>query len=579
MNGRTSFIGWSMTCVWTLILAPALSAQATFEASSDAREIFQDGEVEVSFVLRNANGSNFTPPDFKDFIVLSGPNQSSRSSLINGVRSTETGISYILRPKKKGLLLIGSASVEVNKKMLYTKQLQVSVLEGQRKPGEGTAAAFLRAETNIKEAYPGQQILLDYKIYIQPSFFKQGHQVETTPDYAGFYAEQLNYYRSFKEVINGVEYVSMTLARVALFPQRSGKLQIAPLVLLLDIGERRSNPFGLGLAPLERLRLETNPLTIQVKPFPEPVPANFTGACGKYTFQTSVNRTELSTDDALSLKIIVKGDGDIKQVGIPQLSGVDSFEVFNPNVLTDTLRDTGNGFLTGEKSIEYLLTPRTPGTYDIPLQFSYFDPETGKYAVAAQAPLQLTVRKGSGKPSIADGPSPDSNRNKLLSLLTGTQFQQAGGYWIRSPLFWCSASLPFLGLLGFTLVRRWQTREDRMDPLTVRERRLRKIVDQHLSSARVRLQAGQYRELFDEVSRALTAYLGHKLGIPPSKWSKDRVRELLQGSGVTDSVVSQVMEVLQTCEMALYAAQDKQEAGQKVYEQAARIIREMEEKK
>ena len=564
--------------IWTLFLALPLFGQTSFEASSDAREIFFDGEVEVSFVLRNAYGSNFTPPDFADFHVLSGPNQSSRSSLINGVRSTETGISFILRPKRTGLLTIGSASIEVNKKKLYTKQLQVSVLKGERKTGEGTQAAFIRAETNIKEAYPGQQILLDYKIYIQPKYFKQGHQVETTPDYSGFFAEQLNYYRSMQEVVNGVSYVSMTLARVALFPQRSGNLEIPPLVLLLDIGERRSNPFGMGLAPVERLRIESNKLIVKVNPFPDNAPDHFIGVAGKYAIQVDANRNEMTTDDALSLKLTIRGDGDIKQVGIPKLAGVDSFEVFNPNVLSEVLQDSGNGAMTGEKVIEYLLTPKAPGTYEIPLQFSYFDPDSKSFVLSGQDTLRVTVGKGSNKPSIAGG-SGAGKKDVLMPPLSGLGSYRNGQYWVSSPVFWAVTSLPFLGLLGFTLVRRWQTREERMDPVTVRERRTRRVVDHHLSAARAHLQAGNHKALFGEVSRALNAYLGHKLGIPPAKWSKDRVREQLQDAGVDTAIVSQVMEVLQTCEMALYAAQDKQAAAQKVFEQAAGIIRDMEEKK
>ena len=571
--------GWWLVCVWALAFAPLLNGQISFEAVSDAREVFLDGEVEVSFVLRNAMGNKFTPPDFKDFTVLSGPNQSSRSSLVNGVRSTELGISFILRPKRKGLLTIGSASVEVDKKKFYTKQQQVSVIDGERRSGEGTKVAFIKAETNISEAWPGQQILLDYKIYIQTQYFKQGHEVETKPDYAGFFAEQLNYYRSFKEIVNGVEYNSMTLARLAIFPQRSGDLVIPPLAILLDVGERRSNPFGMGLAPIERIKLESNKLTVRVKPFPDPAPGNFFGVSGKYSIGVTANRTELSTDDALSIKLTIRGDGDIKQVSIPVLTGVDSFEMFKPNVLSETLQDSGNGFMTGEKVIEYLLTPRAPGKYNIPLQFSYWDSEAKAYADAAQDTLRLTVVQGTGKPTIADGSTGEEGRNKLLGLILSGPFQKKDGFWIQSPLFWVTVSLPFLTLLGLLLVRRWQTREDRMDPLTVRERRLRKVVDQHLSAARARLQAGQFKDLFEEVSRALTAYLGHKLGIPPSKWSKNRVREQLQEARVDESIISRVMEVLQTSEMALYAAQDKQEAAQRVFDQASQVIREMEIKK
>ena len=579
MQRNIGKLHWWITGLLGILFFLPATGQVSFEATSNAKEVFLNRQVEVSFVLRNADGSNFVPPDFDGFTLLSGPNQSSMSSMVNGVKSKEVGISFILLPKQKGVLTIGSASVVVNKKKLFTKPIQITVLEEDPRAQGKNAPAFLKAETNIQQAYPGQQIFLDYKIYIRPQYFKQGHQIESKPDYSGFYAEQLNYYRSYQEVVNGVDYVSMTLVRLALFPQRTGKLEIPPLTILLDVGERRSNPFGLGLAPVERLRLSANPLIVEVLPFPEGKPQTFSGAVGKYAFTSEVNRTELTTDDALSIKLFITGNGDIKQVGIPPLVGVDNFEVFDPNVLSEVLKDSGNGYLTGEKGIEYLLTPKMEGVYDIPMEFSYWDPDSNAYVISRQAPLHINVKKGSNRPSIANGPSANDEEEGLLPILTSTRLQYKGRYWINSPLFWGIGSLPFLALLGLTFFRRWQTREERMDPLLVQERRTRRVVDQHLSTARGHLQAGQFRDLFEEISRALMAYLGHKLSIPPALWSKSRVREQLTQAAVPESITSQILEILQTCEMALYAGQDKQEVAQKVFDQASNVIRQMEEKK
>lgn len=553
-----------------------LGAQVRFEAETNAKEVFLDGTFEVSFILYNAEGANFTPPDFGDFTVLAGPNRRSSTSIVNGVRTSEQALTYILRPKRAGLHSIGAASVEVKRQKIYTQPLKISVVDGQRKPAEKNPPAFLKAEVNTEEAYPGQQIILDYKIYIQTRFFKQGHQVEEKPDYAGFYAEQLNYYRSYQEIVDGVEYVSMTLARLALFPQRSGALEIPPLTLLLDIGERRSNPFGLGLAPMERLRVNSNTLTIQVSPFPENRPADFSGAVGDYTFTATVNRTELSTDDALSLKVLIRGDGDIKQVGIPQLMGVDSFEVFPPGILSEKMEDNGAGQMRGEKEIEYLLTPKAAGEYEIPLAFSYLDPEGRTFMSSGQGPLRIVVRPGSGRKDISDGPAREEAKEGLLPLWKSARIEKTGSYWIQSPLFWGITALPFLAWLGFALFRRWQTREERMDPALVQERRIRQVVEQRLGAAKAHLQNGDYAALFAEVSQALGAYLRHKLGIPPARWSKDRVSEELAQAGVAPELIDQVRQTLLTCEMALYAGQDKEASARQVIERAADIIRQME---
>jgi hypothetical protein len=557
-------------------LATPLWGQVSFEAEVNAKEVFLGRPVEVTFTLRNATGKNFTPPDFKGFSVLSGPNYSSRSLIANNVRSTEYGISFVLSPLQKGVLTIGGASVEVDGRTLRSQALKVAVLESPSSAaGEKQPVAFLRAEIDHTTAYPGQQLLLDYKIYIRPGYFKQGHQFEVRPDYSGFYLEELNYYRSYQEIVDGVEYVSTTLARLALFPQRTGELEIPPLTILLDVGERRSNPFGLGLAPVERYRLSSEKLTVQVDPFPEGAPASFTGACGKYSFQVAANRTELSTDDALSLTLRIQGNGDMKQVGTPVLTGVDSFEVFSPNILEERMEDTKNGYLSGGKIIEYLLTPKRPGVFTLPLSFSYWDPDAGSYVSSDADTLRVRVSQGTGR-SIASGGSEASPSDQLLPLLSATHLQHRERYWIASPFFWLITSLPFLALLGWWARERWQTREERMDPDVVRERRLRKVVDQHLSTARRHLESGDQAALFGEVSQALGAYLRHKLNIPPAQWTKDRASAQLEKAGVAPSMIGRVRAILQTCEMALYAGQDKQEAAQRVFDEASEVIREME---
>lgn len=568
-----------MTCWLLLALAPAPQAQVRFEATANAKEMLLSGEVEVSFTLYDASGKNFTPPDFNGFKVLAGPFQSSSTSLVNGVRSSQFAMTFVLRPQRKGVLSIGSASVVVNRKTLYTKPIQISVVEGSPNAAEERPAAFLKAEIDKTTAYPGQQLLLDYKIYIQPQYFKQGHQVEDKPDYAGFFAEQLNYYRSYQEVVNGVEYVSATLARIALFPQLTGQLEIPPLRISLDIGSRRSGGgIGFGFAPIERLNLESNSLSIDVRPFPEGAPPSFTGACGKYTFRVSANRKEMTTDDALSITIFMEGDGDIKQVGSPVLMGVDSFEVFDPKILSENITDSNEGYFSGEKAVEYLLTPRKPGLFEIPMQFSYWDPDTRQYVTADQEAIRIEVRPGSGRPALREASSAGDEGKAMYPLLTGTQLQNQRNIWVRSPLFWTIAALPLFGWLGFFLYRRRQTREERLDPALVQERRIRRVVDQHLSAARTQLQSGNHAALFEEVSRALGAYLRHKLGIPPARWTKDRVSEELSQAGAPPEIVAQVREALLTCEIALYSGQDKQEAAQRVFDQASAIILQMEKK-
>ena len=97
------------------IVAPlAMPGQAgvSFEATADARQAVLESYFDVTFTLKNADGNNFTPPSFQDFIVVSGPSRSMQTSIVNGQVSKEEAYIYTLQPRRLGRLTIGSASIK-----------------------------------------------------------------------------------------------------------------------------------------------------------------------------------------------------------------------------------------------------------------------------------------------------------------------------------------------------------------------------------------------------------------------------------------------------------------------------------
>ena len=99
--------------------------EVSFEATADARELVENEYMEVTFTLKNAQGTNFQPPKFKGFNVLSGPSRSNRMTIINGQRSQEMGYGYTIQPKQKGSYKIGPASISVGGKTMKTQPISV----------------------------------------------------------------------------------------------------------------------------------------------------------------------------------------------------------------------------------------------------------------------------------------------------------------------------------------------------------------------------------------------------------------------------------------------------------------------
>ena len=209
----------------------------TFTAGTDAKQIVVGGYFEVNFTLENAQGQNFQPPTFKDFNLLSGPSQSISTSSFNGKWLRTLTYSYNLQPKRIGKFTVGRASIEAGGKKYTTKPFLVEVVKGKNNTATTQEELRKQIETQIYikaipssiDARVGEQIILDYKIYTTKQV--ESYSPVNELDYAGFFAEELGSYNSelVKEVIDGIQYTTKIIKKVALFPQQAGILEIPPL--------------------------------------------------------------------------------------------------------------------------------------------------------------------------------------------------------------------------------------------------------------------------------------------------------------------------------------------------------------
>jgi len=552
----------------------------SFEARADAREVLLGSYFEVTFSLRDGDGSNFQAPSFRDFVVVAGPSRSISTRIINGQVTRQMSYSYSLKPRRIGRFSIGAASIEVGGNTLRTEPVSISVVRG-KPTEEGEGEFFIRAEPSATEAYIGQQISLDYKLYTTIDI--ENYNVLEETDYQGFYAEDLKRHdgRIMREVIDGQQYTTKVLKRVALFPQQTGKLTINPLQLQLGViegdGGRGANSFFFN-RQIKRLLTQTEPVDITVMPLPEPRPEAFTGAVGEFDLTIDLGSRILSTDDALSLKLTIRGDGDIKRVLPPNVRFPDSFEAYEPKILNESIIERG-GRLISEKTIEYLALPKQAGNFQLQPAFAYFQPDSNRYVVLDENQYQLTVAEGSRS---VNGPAIEAPAAAPLTdihfIKTDTSLRRSGYTFFGSPGFWVLSLMPFLLLGSVVVVRQYRRRLQSTDPGLLRRRRAQKVARQRLQKAEQFRQLNQPRSFYDEVSKAMLGYVGDKLQIPGSEMSKENVREKLRTLKVDEAAIEQFLSVIHTCEMALFAGKDNAEAMQKTYDNALEVIASIEQR-
>jgi hypothetical protein len=563
---------------WLPLLLVAQANDVRFEATTNAEQVTPDTYFDVTFTLFNADGSNLElPADLtQNFTVVAGPSRSSRTTIINGQRSSALGFSFSLQAKRTGTFTIGPARIEVDGQTYRTDPLQIEVVEAEAIEEAAATTVFLTAEPDTTAAYVGQQLVVDYVLYTQQQV--EGINVVSEAEYEGFFRRYPRVGgRSARMVVrNGRQYLRQVLRRVALYPQRSGTFEIEPLRLTLGLPDpsRPSGGFFFN-RNVRRVPVASEPLTLRVASLPEPLPADFSGAVGRFSMEAEISRRRATTDDALSLRLTIRGTGDINRIQVPALNLPASVEIYDAKLLDEGWDDTASP-PRGYRVYEYPLIFTEAGDFVFTPELVYFDPQENAYARASAQAIALSIGAGSGRPATGlptvaadeeNALAPAAERVPLRRLAPPPLWRQ---WW-----FWLLAGLPLLVLAGQWAYQRRQAHLAGIDPATRRRQAAQRIADQRLRTARDYQDAGDQRAFYDELIRALQGFLTDKLGIPRSELSKANAQARLAAAGVTPATVTAYIELLRDTDRALYGGSGGDMAQH--YEQAQRVILDVSE--
>jgi hypothetical protein len=101
-------------------------AQVDFYTRVSKTEINSNEKVRVDFIMNKEN-DDFQPPSFDDFDVVYGPGISNSFMSINGKTSYKKTYTYILTPRKTGILSIGKATAVIDGKTYETEPVKIQV--------------------------------------------------------------------------------------------------------------------------------------------------------------------------------------------------------------------------------------------------------------------------------------------------------------------------------------------------------------------------------------------------------------------------------------------------------------------
>ena len=575
--------------LFLLLSFQTLLAQVQFEAKVSKTMLGLNERLRIDFTM-NVDGDNFIQPTFEGFRIIAGPSQQVSQSWINGKSSFEKTYSYFLLPTQKGNLIIKQATIEYNGQLYKTNPIKINVtaaVEQPKDPNDTQVSAddniYLVADVSKTNPYINEPITVVYKLYFSYNIGISNWRELNKPKYNDFWSQNIDIKQLVAEegMFKGEKYRYVVLRKTVLYPQKTGKLEIEPLSLDIDVQlpTNRRNIFGQVLMTQGNKRVSAGAKTIAVKALPEAgKPVDFSGAVGKFDFKVIPSKTNLKNGESLDLSISVSGGGNMKLFTLPKPTVPNALEMYDP-VHTDKVNTSLSG-MTGKITDSYAIIPQYKGNYPIkPIHFSYFDLGSGTYKTISSPEILINVLEGptADESNVAEATGGTKNKIstseqfKFIKLKTNLISMKKDDFFGSNTFY----SLLFFPFLMLPLIVLFKKKKDAIDGDVTRNRikTNNRLAKKYLSEAKK--QINNKEPFYVALEKAMHNFLKAKLHIETSEMSKSNIQELLLSKNTNPETVNEFIQLTENCELARYALVSTSTIQQD-FDKAVQIISDLE---
>ncbi|MGQ3889205.1 BatD family protein [Legionella sp. CNM-1927-20] len=313
-----------------------------------------------------------------DFTIV-GTERSTNYSIINGTATSSNQWTVLLLPKKTGVLSIPAIRVGQE----YTQAKTIEVVNDQSSTNPTTVDkqqdVILTAELSNKHPYVNEQVIYTVKLYNSRRLLDVNYQ---GPQMDDALLIPLGDGRRYQAAENGRIY-SVEEQQYAIFPQKSGELNIAPPSFNALIYDAIPEP----------IHVQASASKLQVKP----IPASFQGKNWLPAKQINLTEKYDQTTNSLQQGNTLRRTITLQAVGTPAqllpsltFNNTDQFSVYPERPIEKNRFHQFELIGTATINITYLLNK--PGKITIPaVQLPWFNIVTNKTEIATLPELTLNV--------------------------------------------------------------------------------------------------------------------------------------------------------------------------------------------
>ena len=567
-----------------LFVTESLSANVTFKVQPPTT-VLEGDQFQITFTLTDAkNVESFTPPQIKGCDYMSKSQfQSSSFQSINGVTSSNVRIDFICvyRANSIGEYMIPSATVIANGKKYQSSPSKIIIQKNTNKPNQ-------RILNQISPKTEGGKISNVIKIQLSKNAIYENEPIECTinyiakkgtkfknpivmPEFDGCMSEKVDLPQLSSNQIE--ENTAIPIAKYILTPHKIGKIKIQSgeynvIVAKEEIIDVAGSKF-IRTQPVSMICSDS--VVIDVLPLPKPQPTNFSGAVGQFSIETKLVESNIRTNEPATFKCIINGQGNIKYISEPKFEFPSDFELYTPK--SESKVEVFDGTMKGSIVYDYTFVPQSIGKFQIPeYEFVYFDPNKKEYITLKTTSTTIDVKKGvSTKHNIEQQINTDINDIKLgLKDLTHTPTILVNTIW-----YW----LLYLGLIVVFLcfiIQYNKRKKINTDVTGLKLAKANKVAKTRLKLAHQYMSNSKDKEFYTEIVNALWGYLSDKLSIPTSQLIRENISTELQNYGADAHITNEVIEILDYCDMAIYASHACDITLQELYNKTVDIINKIE---
>jgi len=555
-----------------LAAAPAAVAQSISAQVGSTRAYLNEP---LRITVRIANAGEFDGPTFEqpadlEIRRLPGEQTSSNVSIINGRRSEQRTVSmnFEAMPRRTGQFTIPAFTITTDGRTLSSAPISITVVESN-----SAELLFLRVRSTPATLYVGQRGTLDLEIWarrftdaalgVTLDEASMWSLVDAQSSSWGVFGPTVQ--RMFAEnrrprgeirIEGNAEFIVFTVSKpfdpIAAGPPQLGDLRIR---MEYPTGLQRDRSFflssGYALSGSRTLSVVPQSATASALPVPEGGrPDSWNGAVGDFEIVVVAKPLDVAVGDPITLTMRLSDRSGTAAMDGLQAPRLDADPAFSTAFRLPS--EAASGVVEGSSKVfTQSIRAQNDAVREIPgVEFSFFNPASGRYESARSAPIPLRVKPSAivridaGDAAAPEDPSAGAARGGFKriegGLVANASVAESGSRGtVGAGELALGLGVPLaIGLVpwGVSALSRGG------DP-----RRLRK--DRALAALEAALAIST---MPDAVEGALLEFIAARLGIAAGGFSRKDALDGLARAGVSAPVLEQAERFLRECERARY---------------------------